>query len=470
MVQTTFGQYQQPKSNWWNNWWKNIIAVIAVINLILVLFDFSYIPLRDIYLKHIPAVTAYDSVKSIEPHPVTQRYLNTVDVLEKHLQINRLQANSTASIFASLRQQSIDILTENPFSSANKFSTFATLNRRMEYQMDTLSARKSFSEFWSQDYFREVGIKEALSFFDSKIRPLLEVNYYRVIDENGQFIDKFWFIDIGFVIFFILELLARTFWVSRQQDNISWWDAILRNWYDGLYLLPKWQWLRVIPVAVKLHKSSYINTGRILEQVTYEPVVYLANRVSMFLMVRLINQTQDAVESGDAVRSLFKPKEYLKVGEVDNFDAITDRILKLVIYRVLPEIQPDVEVFLQHSLKNSLKQSDFYQVLKKIPGMNIIPTELSEQLADYIAETAYEILASSYADTQGRLLFENLTDNFRLALRKQLQDKQLQQEMQPLISDLLEELKLNYVQRTKEKDPQATLDEAMKISEQYHES
>lgn len=470
MVQTTFEQYQQPKSNWWNNWWKNIIAVIAVINLILVLFDFSYIPLRDIYLKHIPAVTAYDSVKSIEPHPVTQRYLNTVDVLEKHLQINRLQANSTASIFASLRQQSIDILTENPFSSANKFSTFATLNRRMEYQMDTLSARKSFSEFWSQDYFREVGIKEALSFFDSKIRPLLEVNYYRVIDENGQFIDKFWFIDIGFVIFFILELLARTFWVSRQQDNISWWDAILRNWYDGLYLLPKWQWLRVIPVAVKLHKSSYINTGRILEQVTYEPVVYLANRVSMFLMVRLINQTQDAVESGDAVRSLFKPKEYLKVGEVDNFDAITDRILKLVIYRVLPEIQPDVEVFLQHSLKNSLKQSDFYQVLKKIPGMNIIPTELSEQLADYIAETAYEILASSYADTQGRLLFENLTDNFRLALRKQLQDKQLQQEMQPLISDLLEELKLNYVQRTKEKDPQATLDEAMKISEQYHES
>ena len=78
----TFEQYQQPKSNWWNN----LIAIIAVINLLLILFNLSYIPLRDIYLKHIPAITIYDSVKSIEPHPVTQRYLNTVDLLEKHLQ------------------------------------------------------------------------------------------------------------------------------------------------------------------------------------------------------------------------------------------------------------------------------------------------------------------------------------------------------------------------------------------------
>ena len=460
-MQMTFEQPQRSKGNWW----KNFIAVVAVINLVLVLFDFSYIPLRDVYLKHIPAITIYDSVKSIEPHPVTERYLNTVDVLETELKKTSLQASSIPSLFTSLRQQSIDILTENPFSSANKFSTFATLNRRMEYHMDTLSAKKSFTDFWTQDYFHKVGIEEALSFFDSKIRPLLEVNYYRSVDENGQFIDKFWLIDIGFVVFFSLELLARTSWVSRQQDNISWWDAILRNWYDGLFLLPKWQWLRVIPVAVKLHRSSYINTERILEQVTYEPVVYLAHRVSMFLMVRLINQTQESIETGDAVSSLLQSKGYVKVGEVDNFDAITDRVLKLVIYRVLPEVQPDVEVFLQHSLKGALKESDFYQVLKNIPGMNMIPAELSEQLADYIAETAYEILASSYSDTQGRLLFENLTQNFRVALRKQLQDRQLQQELQPLISDLLEELKLNYIKRAKEKDPEATLDEAMKISE-----
>lgn len=465
-MQTTFEQPQQSKGNWWNNF----IAIIAAINLLLILFNLSYIPLRDVYLQYIPAITIYDSVKSIEPHPVTQGYLDTVDLLETHLQQNRLQANSTASIFASLRQQSIDILTENPFLSANKSNTFATLNRRMEYQMDTLSARTSFAEFWSQDYFREVGIEEALSFFDSKIRPLLELNYYRVVDENGLFVDKFWLIDSVFVAFFTLELLAKTFWVSRKQSNLSWWDAILRNWYDGLFLLPKWQWLRVIPVTVKLHRSTYINTERILEQVTYEPVAYLANRISMFLMVRLINQTQEAVESGDAVSSLLQPKNYVKVGEVDNFDAITDRILELVIYRVLPEVQPDVEVFLQHSLKGALKESDFYQVLQNIPGISMIPAEISEQLADYIAEATYEILASSYADTQGRLLFENLTQNFRVALRKQLQDKQLQQELQPLISDLLEELKLNYVQRAKQDNPEATLDEAMKISEQYHDS
>ncbi len=459
----TFEQYQ-PKSNWW----KNLIAVIAVINLVLVLFNLTYIPLRDIYLKHIPSITIYDSVKSIEPHPVTQRYLNTVNTLENHLQNNGLQANSTTALFVNLRQQSIDILTENPFLSANKFSTFATLNRRMEYHMNTLSAKDAITRFWSQDYFNQVGSKEALSFFDSKIRPLLEVNYYRVVDENGQFIDKFWLIDIGFVIFFTLELLVRSFLVSRQESNISWWDVILRNWYDGLFLLPKWQWLRVIPVAVKLHKSSYVNTERILAQVTYEPVAYIANRVSMFIMVRLINQTQDAIKSGDAARYLLQPKGYLKVGRVDNFDTITDRILELVVYKILPEIQPDVEIFLQHSLKNALQESDFYQVLQNIPGIDLIPAEISEQLADYIAGTAYEILASYYADQHGRLLFENLTQKFRVALRQQLRDKKLQQELQPLISNLLEELKLNYIQRANQENPQATLNEAMKISSHQH--
>ncbi|MEO1183241.1 MAG: hypothetical protein AAFX46_00355, partial [Cyanobacteria bacterium J06636_27] len=58
------------------------------------------------------------------------------------------------------------------------------------------------------------------------------------------------------------------------------------------------------------------------------------------------------------------------------------------------------------------------------------------------------------------------TQNFRVALRQQLQDEKLQQELQPLISDLLEELKLNYVQRAKQENPEATLDEAMEIGEQ----
>lgn len=462
MTQTTFEQPQQPKSNWWNN----LIAVVAAINLVLVFFDLSYIALRDVYLKYIPSITIYDSVKGIEPHPVTQSYLNTVDLLETHLQENSLQDNSTTAIFSSLRQQSIDILTENPFLSANKFSTFATLNRRMEYHMNTLSARKAFTEFWNKDYFNQVGSNEALSFFDNKIRPLFKVNYYRVVDENGLFIDKFWLIDIGFIIFFGIELLAKTLWISRQESNISWWDAILRRWYDGLFLLPTWRWLRVIPAAVKLHKSSLVNTEGILAQITHEPAAYLANRVSMFLMVRLINQTQEAIESGDVARSLLEPKKYVKVSEVDNFDTITERILQLVIYKVLPEVQPDVEVFLQHSLKGALKESDFYQVLQNIPGMDIIPAELSEQLADYIAEAAYEILASSYADTEGRLLFDNLTQNFRVALRKELQDKKLQEELQPLLFDLLEELKLNYIQNAQEENPEATLNEAMKISDE----
>lgn len=63
-------------------WWSKLIAIAAVINFALVLFNLSYIPLRDFYLRQLPGlVTVVDPLKGIEPHPFTQRYLRTVDDL-----------------------------------------------------------------------------------------------------------------------------------------------------------------------------------------------------------------------------------------------------------------------------------------------------------------------------------------------------------------------------------------------------
>ncbi len=38
-------------------WWQKLIALIALINLALVFYNLSYLPLRDVYLRYTPLVS-----------------------------------------------------------------------------------------------------------------------------------------------------------------------------------------------------------------------------------------------------------------------------------------------------------------------------------------------------------------------------------------------------------------------------
>ena len=451
-----------------NNWWQKIIAPIAVINLCLVLFNLSYLPFRDIYLRYTPVlIRIYDPVKGIEPHPDTETYLDTVGQLKQQLSQTGLQSPSTRELLTSLQVQSIDLIAENPFLAANKLGTFAKLKHRMEYYCQTRSARKAFSQFWSEEYLERVQPKVALAFFESKIEPLLKTNYYRAIDENGLYVDNFWRIDFFFVVFFALEYLARTFRVARNRKDLNWWDAMLRYWYDVLMLIPIWRWLRVIPVTVRIHKSGWFDTEKVLAQITHEPAAYISQRASAFLIIQLLTQTQEALEDGTVAKILSSSSSTgIKVGQEDKINLIIDRLIGLTIYQVLPEVQPDLEALLQHSLRGALQESDIYQTLKDIPGIANLPTEVTEQLADYLSQATYDVLVNSYTDTEGKILFEQLSDNFTHTLREQLKNRVTQSEIQKLLSNLLEEWKLNYIKGSKEKNPEEILAEADKIQEE----
>ncbi|MEO0969957.1 MAG: hypothetical protein AAFX80_16910 [Cyanobacteria bacterium J06639_18] len=126
-------QYRQSNissSSFFPTWWNKLVAIVALINLLLVLFNLSYIPLRDVYLRNSPfLVSFYDPVKSIEPHPYTERYIHTVDLLEQQIPEIEAEAALTTKLLENLREQSTNLLIEDPFLAANKFGTFAKLNR-----------------------------------------------------------------------------------------------------------------------------------------------------------------------------------------------------------------------------------------------------------------------------------------------------------------------------------------------------
>jgi cob(I)alamin adenosyltransferase len=79
-------------------------------------------------------------------------------------------------------------------------------------------------------------------------------------------------------------------------------------------------------------------------------------------------------------------------------------------------------------------------------------TQLSEQLATQITTNLYKTLVSAVEDPVGAKLTSQLVQSFSDALRTEMKEKKLLSEIQSLLFDFLEEIKLNYVQRLSQED------------------
>ncbi|MCZ0899277.1 hypothetical protein ON021_05065 [Microcoleus sp. HI-ES] len=271
--------------------------------------------------------------------------------------------------------------------------------------------------------------------------------------------DQFWRIDTFFICFFGAEFLIKSLFHTRRKPGVTWFNFVLRRWYEVFLVIPIWQGWRILPVLVRLHKSGLVNLDRVVTQVTYEPVAYLAHTMSEYMMVRFINQAKSSIKQGDAAQMLLAQQPYLHVNQENTIEQITKRILDLTIYKVLPQVQPDLEDLLHHNLETTIKQSDFYQILQTFSPINILPTEMTEQLANYLAQTAVDVVATTYEDDKGRKILDNFSQEFNQSLRRELQDEKTLAELQSLLSDLLEEVKLNYIQGGLKSDPVQTFTE-----------
>ncbi|PSN18383.1 hypothetical protein C7271_12795 [filamentous cyanobacterium CCP5] len=445
----------------WAKRWHRVMALLMIINLLVVGFNLSYPSLRMIYLRYAPAVVrVYDPVLGIEPQPMTQTYLQTVDQLKRVVAQAGSGSASAQALFADLRQQSYRLINENPYLVAGQMPIFATLKRRMRGWADTTSAQQAFDQLWQPQSSWEPSIQ----FFDQKIRPLLARNYYRATAETGLYVDEFWRIDLIFVLIFGGEFLGRTYLISRRREAIGWGDAIARGWYDLPLILPFWRWLRLLPTAVRIHRAQWLNVERLIGQVTHEPAAYLSDRVSKFVLVRLVNQTQASVKAGTLLAD-WKSSPQQPSAPPSRLGRLSDRLLQLVVYRVLPEIQPDLENLLRHSLQGALSSNDFYGDLKQVPGFEGMPESAIEVLSTYLAEATCDVLAESYADEEGRILMDQLSQDFRAALGREIRDHQNSVEIKQLLDGLLEELKYAYLQRAKDEDPESTLEEADQLQQ-----
>ncbi len=439
-------------------WFERLMVAIATANLLLVAFDLSYIRFRDIYFKTLPAPTTWygQTFKGIEEHRVTAAYLAEVDALKDTLETDGLDSRAAKQQLANLQSSSENLIDENPFAVANKSGTLERIKKEMrDRTAQENSSKEAFRTFWSQAHLQQSWSQE-LDFFDAQIRPRIATNYWRSIGFNGLPTDRFWLIDLPFIALFGFEFLARTYLLSRRHDNTTWFDAMLWRIYDVPLFLPFWRWLRIVPVVIRSNQAQLSHLDPIQGRINRILISQFAVELTEVVFLRMIDQTQNMIKAGQISRWVFEltsgQENYIDLNDVDEVQTITKRITDIVVNKVLPEIKPDIDAVLSHTVTGAVSQAPAYKGLSLLPGFTNISGQLTQQISAEVSKNLYSSLKQALADDTGSDLMGKLVESFGEHFRHELQAGNTLQELQVLINDFLEEVKVNYVERLAEDD------------------
>lgn len=448
-------------------WFERIVALVALCNLVIVLFDTSYIRFRDIYLGLAPGLTQWygDVFKGIEPERSTVSYLETVEKLEEQVAQTGLMSIQAQTLLQDLRERSRAMIDENPFEIANKSGTLERIKNLMRDRIEVDSAKAAFDRFWSQEYLTRPGNANEIDFFNEEIKPLMLTNYFRGIGEDGGPRDDFWQLDGWFVLFFAAELLARTFYVSRRYKNYTWLDAALLRWYDLFLLLPIWRWLRVISVTVRLNQSQLVNLVPLRNRINRILITSFAVELTEVVVLRIIDQFQNLIREGDVARWLLTTGtgRYIDINGVNEVQAITERVASLMLYQVLPQVKPEVDALLNHTIRQALDQAPGYKGFQQLPGIGNLPDQMTQQLVSVISQNLYQTLIGALEDKEGSALVEQLTGKVGDTVRTEIQQDKTIEELQTWTVALLEEVKINYVRQLSVEDVERLMEENYRI-------
>lgn len=497
-------------------WFERFMAILALINYLLVLFDLSFIPLHNFwqqgrvqFLLHIgsldrdipaepvqilpiPIAPWYDWVKGIEPYRATQEYLKQVNDLKilldqkalssqdpvpnsQYLK-DQIQDQKIEATLQQLRKSSREMIEDNPFQSAHKTGTLERIKNIMRehiFGTDKASAKTAFDIFWSQDYLEKKGFEEELNFFDRQLQPLIETNYYRPVDETGEPVDYFALLDFPFFIIFLLEFLIRTWSIRRQHKGIRWLDAMLWRWYDVFLLIPFYRWLRIIPVMIRLHQAQLINLRAIQRQASQGFVASIAGDMTEVIVLNVVNQLQDSIQEGVIQNfiSQHETKRYIDLNDRDETSEIIRLVVDMVINQVLPKVQPELEALFQYTIETAIAQTPAYRTFKQLPGLQALQSQLSQTLTHELCQGLLAILQELIeSDSKFYALTDNLSDQFRRSLREELGAHNRMSQIEILVIDLLEEVKVNYIQRLSHEDIEDILEQNRILKEKLASS
>ena len=445
--------------------WDRVVATIAAINLAWVIFDVTYVPLRNFWLQRtlfplpsinlaiplpwLPDITpAYDRVKGIEPHRDTQGYINHFRRLETAAATKGIDNPEVQQLRLEMVVRNSQLIDENPFVSSGKAGTLEKLKSRLRSRAGMDSAKQAAAHLLGDDHLSEQNWEEERRFWNKSILPLAGSNYWRGTDENGQAIDRSWQIDTPFQILFLLDILIRSFRLKRRYPVITWRDALLRRWIDLPLLIPFWRLLRIIPVTERLSSARLLQLEPLRAVISRGVVAVLALELFEVITLRILDTAQDVVKSPrlpETIRRLCTHQSVIDEGEPELAELL--RLwLPLILIQVGPALRPQLVALIGHILRRNLEETAIPGALRTLPGVDNAEQKLSQTLSAGLVDSLLN-LSRNAGDRLGQKdpVLESLgvetADRFWEELAHKLETGAVLERSQELIAVFLEDLK-----------------------------
>ncbi|MGD1699494.1 hypothetical protein [Dapis sp. BLCC M229] len=451
--------------------------------------DFFNEQIRPLMLLYEPQIW-YDLIKGIEPFRDSQDYMIAVNELRILLEKQGLEAAEIEPLLKNLRNSSTELIDRDYyFQIVNQVIVLTQIKYQIKehiysqtidsnidiYLTPTLqflqslnwlqylapdilwadkSSKAAFNIFWSRQHLETYQWERELDFFDKNIKFLMQSYYFRNLDKNGKFVDRFWLVDLPWMAIFWIEFLLRLLVIIRSR-NLTLWGAIKQRWYDVFLLQPWLPELRMITAFIRLDKVKLPNMEQLYTDIRFKLIRSFAKEITQVVVSGGIEKLQKNVSKGFLKKAIFESKSkpdrvYAEKNDSGKIQEIINRLFQVTACQVLPEIHKDLEDFLHYQVEKSMQQLSIYRGLQKIPFIRRLPDQIVNNLVTQISSTITTAPQKAYQndtppDPVSIKLRQQLVEHFSSKLVSELQEKQTFDEIEILIIDWLEEVKNSYV-------------------------
>ncbi len=459
-----------PQRKLWNRW-DQVVAILAAANVSWVIFDITYIHLRNFWLNRtlfpIPSVSLvvpltwlpditpfYDQIKGIQPKKETQEFITHFNRLDRTAAREGIDSKSSREL---IKKQ---VVLGNQIFQKNLFVNPANLEKLrviLKAKAQTKSAKEASTYLFNAQYLASLNWKEERIFWRAQVLPLLEKNYIRTINLNGQPIDLSWKVDAPFQLLFLLDILIRALRLKVRFPGISWRESLLRRWIDLPLIIPFWRLLRLVPVTERLSNAALIQLEPLRAVISRGVVALLALELFEVFTVRVVDAMQGVILSPrlpQRIRSLCSHQS-VESKEEREITELLRLWLPVLLTQVGPSMRPQLVALFGHALQRSMEGTIVPSPLKGLSVVEKAESVVSYQLAAGMIDAILDI-SQNAGKKIGRkdLMLEKLgvetLDRFWEELARAMESAPVLERSQELIVTFLEEFKRSSFRKLKD--------------------
>lgn len=415
---------------------------LALVNIILVVFDFTYLSFRDFYFHRINFITKiYDPIKGIEKNRDTEKYIMLADEFFKNIENVK-----NDSLKKQLINISYEMIEKDFFLRAGKSGKLEVIKNKIRKFEKEKSSKEAFKNFWSN--LSENNFYKNKEFYYKEIYPILQINFWRGYDENGNYKDYFYYIDSIFVSIFIIEFIFQWLLAIKRNGQDEKILFPLYHWYDILGLIPLKEFrllrlLRILSVYIRLVNMNiliikdnpiYRRLLKIKKIITEE----ISDQVSINILTDIQEKTKLGANRDLLSQTIKSHKEEIKQVLIDN-------IIKLE-KRILSENYSSIVDFISSIILDSIKNNSQYKKIESIPYISQKIKEIVNYslIKNFVGQTLKNISDSfdkSVNSKEGNELLSNIIENIIDEIIIILNEKKIQDLIENINLKVLEELK-----------------------------